>query len=386
MKIVVCDITGRTLNYDLALFHALKNMNDSDWIQLWIPKNRQNESGIKGFNSFIPQRYRHSSNLLVKIIKAIDTLFAYLVICFRMIKLKPGVFHLQWFPFISLGTKGKMIDVLFLRLIKSLSPNTRFVFTIHNICPHDMKEGERKNYNPVFAKALSFFDHFIVHTQSTKDQVCRELNIRKDSVSVVLHGVFIPEGFDFDSISLHNNKETRIIMYGNQNWYKGTDLLVKSLDYLSVEVRKSIKITICGAISTSYLVECKSYDKDNCIEWIPKFLDDNTLFECINESDIIVLPYRRISQSGVLLLALATKRYIITSDLDSFKETLTGFPEDLFFKADDPEDLARVITRYVERNVNEDLLKASISQNMARYSWDSSAQITLQLYKGAMSC
>lgn len=380
MKIVICDITGRTLNYDFALFESIQEIVESEKLQLWVPKCGNRKSGVKSFFTLVPSKYRNSSNVFFRFLKVIDTFFAYFVICIRMVLQKPDVFHLQWFPFISLGLKGAFVDITFIRLVKALSPRTKMFFTIHNVCPHGMMENERKSYNPTFEKALSFFDHFIVHTENTKRDVCRDLNLSEESVSVVYHGVFTPKGVNFSPVDLRSD-EIRIIMYGNQNWYKGTDLLVKSFNYLSESVKQKLKVTICGAISTSYFSECKSFENDVNINWIPRFIDDDTLYENINNADVIVLPYRRISQSGVLLLAIATKRFIITSDLDNFKETLNGFPDELFFKADDPKDLARVITMYSENQVNEEDIIARISSLNLLYSWGRSANMTFQLYK-----
>jgi glycosyltransferase involved in cell wall biosynthesis len=381
MKIVICDITGRTINYDLALAESIQDeIGDSSKLQLWVPKCNSLKVKVKRFFSFVPSKCRNSSNLFLRTLKVLDTFCAYFAICIRMLIQKPDIFHLQWFPFISLGTTGAFIDISFIRLIKFLSPKTKYVFTIHNICPHGMRENDRINYNPVFSKVLFLFDHFVVHTENTKKEVCQVLGIKEEKVSVVYHGVFVPEGVSFSPVHLVQ-ENLRVIMYGNQNWYKGTDVFVESLNYLSDSVKKRIKVVICGAISPTYLTECKSYESDVRIEWIPRFVSDETLYDCIKKSDIIVLPYRRISQSGVLLLALSTRRFIITSDLDNFKETLKGFDDNLFFKVDDPKDLARVITMYADKQVEIDKISSSIAALNELYSWKRSAQTTLQTYK-----
>lgn len=63
-------------------------------------------------------------------------------------------------------------------------------------------------------------------------------------------------------------------------------------------------------------------------QWMPYFVAEQKLDYEINESDVIILPYRSISQSGVLLLSLYFKKPIITSDLPSFKETLKGYRDE----------------------------------------------------------
>lgn len=384
MRYVICDITGRTINYDFALSESIqKELGEDDRFELWIPGIKNENDWVRKLISIVPSHYRNSSSSFIRFLKVVDTFCAYVTIAFRMIALKPNVFHLQWFPFLSLGTRGASIDLTFIKLLKKLSPKSKLFYTIHNICPHSMMEDDRQYYNPVFSKALSLFDHFIVHTENTKLDVCQELKLNEDTVSVVYHGVFIPKTIAFDSPSLNHN-EVRIIMYGNQNWYKGTDILVKSLSFLCDSIKNKLKVTICGSISADYLAECKSCETDLKVDWIPRFVDDEVLYDQINKADIIVLPYRRISQSGVLLLALATKRFIITSDLDNFKETLAGFPNDLFFKSEDPKDLARVISRYCRLDVNLGELESAISGLNELYSWRNSALSTLSVYNSVL--
>ena len=386
MKIIVCDITGRTLNYDVALCQAINNeVAGPDSIELWTTCTQKYPIKTKKFCSIVPLRYRNSASIIIRLFKVIDTLGAYITSIVRIFVLKPSIFHLQWFPFLSLGTKGAVMDIAFIKLIKLVSPKTKLVYTIHNICPHSMKEEKRAHYNPVFSKGLSYFDHYIVHTERTRSDVCSIFNLDKRHVTTIYHGVFVPEGFCFSPLSLKKGK-INIIMYGNQNWYKGTDILVDSLNYLDDYSKEVCHFTICGSIDKNYLLELQNKTNGRFINWIPNYLSDSDLYEAINQADIIVLPYRRISQSGVLLLALSTNRLIITSDLPTFKETLNGIEDRLFFKSEDPLDLARVIGLYANGKVDIDSLRFSLKKLKALYSWENSAKNTVALYKGLTQC
>ena len=381
MKIVVCDITGRTLNYDVALCEAInKQLKNVDHIELWSNSHKRYNVQSKRFYSLVPNKYRNSPKTVIRILKAFDTFMAYLTIIVRVIISKPDVFHLQWFPFLSLGVKGSSIDVLFIKTFRFFSPQTRLVYTIHNICPHSMKEQERKNYNPVFTNALKLFDHYVVHTFKTKEDVIHDLGLSRDKVTTIYHGIFIPNNYSFSSPVITKSK-LRIIMYGNQNWYKGTDVLVDSLSNMDEAMRDRCTITICGDISKNYLEELQAKPFGHFIKWIPHFVEDGELYRLIDGSDVIVLPYRRISQSGVLLLALSTDRLIITSDLETFKETLNGLGDELFFKSEDPKDLARIIMAYINNEIDRVsvLKKLRVLRNL--YSWGESAKATICLYK-----
>ena len=135
-------------------------------------------------------------------------------------------------------------------------------------------------------------------------------------------------------------------MYGNQSYYKGTDILVDAIALLPKEIQNQISTTIVGKTSNEYLSLLQNKAKGLDIDIIPEFVSDEKLNQMILESDVVVLPYREISQSGVLLLALFFERPIICSDLPSFRETLNSIPDEYFFESCNPQKLANVIEKY----------------------------------------
>ena len=382
MKYIVCDITGRTINYDVALCEAINNelQNDSELIFLCSGLFQKYAFRTHSFFSLVPSKKKTENKLTIRILKVIDTLCAYMWIVLYLLFNKVDIFHLQWFPFLSIGLTGSFIDIFFVKIIRMISPKTKLVYTIHNVCPHGMNNDDIPSYNKVFSKALNYFDEYIVHTESTKEYVTNQLRLENEQVNVIYHGIFNPKDFTFSPVKISEDK-IKIIMYGFQNFYKGTDILTEALSLVKDEYKHQIEVIICGAISNDYYNKCTNVDAGVFVKWIPRFLTDKELYEYIDASNIIVLPYRRISQSGVLLLALNTRRYIITSDLPSFKETLKGFPDETFFRSEDPHDLARVINAYCEKRIDLNKIQKSIEYLNDLYSWKQSALNTIKLYK-----
>lgn len=382
MRYIICDITGRTINYDVALCEAInKELAASDKIELWSAGlEGRHEIRVRKFISCVPKKIRSISHPITRILKAFDSICAYIKIIFYITFHKVNVFHLQWFPFLSLGLMGSNIDIIFIRLFKFISPRTKLIFTIHNVCPHGMEDRDIPIYNKTFSNALRLFDEFVVHTESTREYVVSLLGLNESKVHVIYHGIFKPNDFEFTPINIER-ENVRIIMYGFQSYYKGTDVFLKALSLIKEEYKAKIKVSICGAFSDEYYQTCTCIDTGIDIKWMPRFLSDKELYENINEANVIILPYRRISQSGVLLLALNTRRYIIASDMPSFIETLKGFPKESFFKSEDVKDLARVINAYCEKQIDFERIKESIEDLNVLYSWQHSAINTINLYE-----
>lgn len=372
MKVILLDISGKVINYDLALYEAIKKEAKDASVRFLAPGY--------GLLSLIPKRWQHSDNLVKRLVKVAEGLLNYAFTCVKVACAKPDVLHLQWLPFMEVVGWETPI----LRCLKQLSPKTRLVLTIHNIYPHNMSDEPKKVYNERFQEACSLFAAIIVHTKISKADVIKEFGLNADKVHVCCHGVFEPKGITISSECRKDGK-LHILQFGGQSYYKGTDLLVDAVCNLDEERKKRIETRIVGGISHSFLDELKAKDTDSIITWKAYFLSDEELYQEINAADLIVLPYRAISQSGVLLLSIYFGKLIICSDLPSFKETLQGdegegLDDRLFFKSEDAGSLRELIMRYIDGNIDEDAIRERVLHLKSLYSWQSAAKATMKVY------
>lgn len=366
------DISGKVENYDIALFNAIRSEASKSTVRLLLP----------GINllSIVPRKFKASENIIKRILKVAEGLLNYVYTLATVACTKPDVLHLQWLPFIEFNG----CEVPILKSIKRLAPKTKLVLTIHNIYPHNMSMKAKKKYNIRFRKACALFDAFIVHTNISKEEVIREFGLIPDNVNVCCHGVFEPESIKINTTRRKEGK-LHILQFGGQSYYKGTDLLVDAVCGLDERHKAKIETHIVGGISSHFLEALKTKDKDSIIKWKPYFLDDDELYQEINDSDIIVLPYRAISQSGVLLLSIYFGKLIICSDLPSFKETMRGqegdkLDDSLFFKSEDADSLKIILTRYIDKNINEKDVQDRVQHLKKLYSWTNAAKSTLDVY------
>ena len=372
-KYLIIDITGRVELYDQALAEALEAASDEDEkVELLLPR--------KGLISLIPKKYQNSENAIKRAIKVGEAILNYLYLILRLVSCRIDVIHLQWLPFMEINAWENVL----LAIMRKVSPQTRYVLTIHNVYPHNMNEEEKKAYNCRFRKACTYLDAFIVHTRISKEEVVREFKLPDEKIAVCCHGVFVPKDVKVKKESPRCGKY-RILQFGTQSYYKGTDVLVDAVCEMPQEYKGKIETRIVGGIKPAFLEEMKAKDKDGSILWKPYFLDDKELYEEINNCDIVALPYRAISQSGVLLLAIYFEKNIICSDLPSFIETMRGqesedLDESLFFKSEAPDSLRRLIMDYVDNHIDEKAIRKRIQHLKSLYSWQRAAESTLTIY------
>ena len=373
MKVILLDISGKVENYDLALYDAIKKEANDASVKFFAPGY--------GLLCLIPKRWQHSNDIVKRLVKVAEGLLNYVYTCIKVACDKPNVLHLQWLPFMEVV--GWEIPIL--KCLKRLSPNTRLVLTIHNIYPHNMSSKRKKAYNDRFRKASSLFDAFIVHTKISKEDVIREFGLSADKEHVCCHGVFEPKDVTISS-NFRKDGKLHILQFGGQSYYKGTDLLVDAVCGLYNKRKERIETHIVGGISQSFLEELMAKDKGSIITWKPYFLSDEELYQEINDADLIVLPYRAISQSGVLLLSIYFEKFIICSDLPSFKETMQGeegdgLDDSLFFKSEDSNSLSQLLTLYIDGNIHEQQIRRRILHLKKLYSWQNAAKATMAVYE-----
>lgn len=377
MKIFLVDIAGTVDEYTSYLINSLvKAKSDNDRITMFCPRatNVDRKNWVK-LPSLIPEKHKRSLASWKRNMKALETFMNYVYLSIVIMIKRPDVIHLQWFPFLQ----RIAIEKCFLKIVKRLSSHTTIAYTHHNVYPHSIKPELKATYNRRFREIAKYIDLIVVHTNTTKTEVNKEFDIPLSKIEVCYHGIFYPtEQFNE---TYDNDGKCKILMYGMQEPYKGTDVLVKAVDLLPDEVKQSIKVEIVGRLQDAYLQSFEEVAKRNNILINPNRISNEELYEQINSADFLVYPYRRISQSGALLLGLYFNKPIIASDLPPFVETLDGFKKEWFFMNDSPEELANLITKYVRHEIDVNAQMSVIAKLKDLYSWDSIAKNTLSVYR-----
>lgn len=376
MNIFIVDISGRVVNYDLSLHNALNSMAKDDEVTLFVadsPK-RYSDKNIKRLRSLVPQKLKTSENILKRALKAIETIINYIYVALKVLFSEPDIVHFQWLPFMEVCSLEKPI----IKMIRLLSPRTKMVLTIHNIYPHDYSEEKKDSYKNRFINIKGLFDLFVVHTNKSKDEVVSHFNIDEELVRVVHHGVFTPDLRKFERTI--NDDFLKVISYGHQDPYKGTDLIIDAISKLPEKLKNKVHLSLEGRTQPGYYEQLIKKGENLNITWKPYFIDDDTLYQDIVNSDVIIVPYRAITQSGVLLLALNFDKPIICSDLPAFQETLVDYPKELFFETDNADSLRTVFEKLLDESIDKVKAINTIKKLRKEYSWEEAAKKTINAY------
>ena len=117
------------------------------------------------------------------------------------------------------------------------------------------------------------------------------------------------------------------------------------------------------------------------------FVPDDRLEAYFKAADLLVLPYRFISQSAVLFMAYSFGLPVVATDVGCFSEDVIEGRTGFVCKPDDPVDLADAIERYFASDLYQSLDKRRQEiRDYAneRYSWEKVGELTLNAYKGLL--
>ena len=370
---LVIDISGKVLNYDYALCEAMTDSANGD-AQVVLAAHVHDKEKYHGRRlrllSFVPSSQQTSTGKLKRIVKAIEGVVNYIILLIYILMKRPSVVHFQWFPFLEFSS----VEIPYVRLLRWLLPKTRVVYTIHNVFPHSISQAvKREEYRKMMMLIDKSINHYIVHTESTAKEVENLFSIDNNRITVVPHGIFKPNyQLHYVEANAAIDKKT-IIFYGINRRNKGADILIDAVRQLPDEIKKQVRVMIAGRTSEEYLQELQAKVGDSEVEFRPTFIPDNELYKMIESSDIIALPYREISQSGVLLLALYFRKPLLISNLPSFCETLKGFTPDT-------KSMSELIMRMLSGEIDTKKQLELIELLNEEYSWENSAKKTIEVY------
>ena len=225
-----------------------------------------------------------------------------------------NVLHLHWpTPYIkgeTLSKRASYAAKLLLDLSLARIQGVRIVWTVHNVQPHKSQYPALERY--VRAVIAQVAHKLIVHDPNTRDKVALEYRVPWSKVEVIPHGHYRdyygePPSQPEARRILNLPKEGRLFLHlGMLRPYKGTDELLDSWKKVAGQYPEA-HLVIAGQpeslVYRNTLAEkCRSCSQ---IIFRPGFVDDNVIPAYFAAANVAVFPFRRITTSGSLVLAIS---------------------------------------------------------------------------------
>ena len=156
--------------------------------------------------------------------------------------------------------------------------------------------------------------------------------------------------------------EEIILFFGQIKKAKGVDVLLNAL----ATTKSNFKLVIAGKLRFEewgkYEEIIKKHQLEEKVIPIIRHISDEERDVLFAISKAIVLPYRFIYQSGVLLMAMSFPKVVIASDLSPNSDIVTDGKNGFLFKCKDAKDLSEKIDNLFSSSYSlESILSNAIS-------------------------
>jgi beta-1,4-mannosyltransferase len=244
--------------------------------------------------------------------------------------IKSNIWHVHWpESFLTVrGIFGCLIrfSMLMLKILLAKIFRMKIIWTVHNVQPHESYHSFISN---IFYKYFPrFCDGFIFLSESSLKEAESgwSYNLPKDRIRVIFHGHY-KDVMPYLLEKSNAKKKLNISIYkhvylffGLIREYKNVPHLIS--EYISINMESSC-LCIVGSTNhskeLSERIENISRGHDNIII-NDNFVDDRELQLWLSASDVIVLPFTKITNSGSVLYALSAEKHVIAPKIGALKE------------------------------------------------------------------
>ncbi len=221
--------------------------------------------------------------------------------------LKPDVIHLQYTP--TLG--GPFFPLLIYILKKQL----KIILNSHeNIDVYYRYLKPLKFLLNLYEKiVVKNSDYYIVHIQEHKDFIINNLKLNGDNIKIVNHPVSYintdkinPNKINpevYSKYGIPENKKLYLAFFGNIKYKKGIDILLKVVKSLNKTDRDKFNLLIMGCPNKRekrYYLKLKKLSSGLDNITFTGFIEESDLPHILKRLDLIILPYRNCTDSGIL--------------------------------------------------------------------------------------
>jgi glycosyltransferase involved in cell wall biosynthesis len=329
------------------------------------------------------------ATLATKILRVL--IYYWRLVCYAAMA-KPTVFHILW------NNKIELFDRTLLMLYYKLL-GRNLLLTAHNV--NIRKRDSNDTWLNRFSLRAQYrlSDHIVVHTEKMKSELVSDFCISEGKVSVVPFGInnTVPN----TSLSSAGAKQIlgvsktdrTLLFFGNIAPYKGLEYLISAFTELLKNDRRYRLIIVGKPKGTEYYWSqireaiASARIDDQTIQRIEYVPDEETELY-FKAADVLIIPYTRIFQSGVLFLGYAFGLPAIAADVGSLRDDIIEGKTGFLFRPEDAADLARKIRTYFASDLygNLETCRGEIREVAnQRNSWTKVTEILDGVYRRVLA-
>jgi glycosyltransferase involved in cell wall biosynthesis len=300
---------------------------------------------------------------------------------------EPKIFHILW------NNKFEVFDRTLLMLYYKIL-GKKLVLTAHNV--NAGKRDEQDGFINRFSLRVQYrlCDTIFLHTEKMKRELIQSFGVAENRTCVIPFGInnTVPNTAltppEAKAQLGFTRGERTILFFGRITPYKGLEYLVTAFRELFAE-DQSYRLIVAGRPDN-----CEEYwnrVKESMQEDVragrillrSEFIPDEMTEVYFKASDVLVLPYRKIYQSGVLFLGYSFGVPVLAADVGSLKDDVVEGTTGFTFESENPTKLKEAIQKFYRSELFANLsarrydIQALVAE---QHSWQTVGGLTLGVY------
>ena len=376
-KVAIIDPLGaHGSSHHFYLFGQASGLLNND-VELSLYTNNETPSpeinGLKFF-TFYKEIFKSKSKIINGIKWIIGTILSVFHARFSGI----SIFHFHIFYTNILV----LFNLLFVKILFG-----KVVLTVHDVSSFS----NSSNLSIIEKLIYKLTDRIITHNEFSKLEI---LNVNADSsscISIVPHGSYTPFiNIQYDKekskeqLGIPNNRRI-LLFFGMIKKVKGLEVLLSALKGV-IKKNPDVLLVIAGRVwENDFSAYQKIIDENNLSAYIllhTKFIPQEDVEHYYCASDLVILPYKKIYQSGVLMMTLSYERPALVSDLPPLKEIISDNENGFLFKAENVSDLtAKLNSILSDEGLMEEVRAKGTELINTKYDWGEIGRQTKQAYQ-----
>jgi glycosyltransferase involved in cell wall biosynthesis len=256
---------------------------------------------------------------------------------------------------------------------------TRVALVCDNLVPHERRPGD----GPFTRWMLRESDGYLVMSGSVEQDLDRlKPGAPRRRVRHPFYAQFDQHRWTRETARARfglSPDEEVALFFGYVRRYKGLDLLLES--WPRVRAQRPVTLLVAGECyedPAPYRALAEGAGGEPGVRLMLRYVPDEEVEALFKAADVVVLPYRSATQSGVTHVAYALGVPVITTDVGGLAETVHPDETGLVVPPGDPEALAAAIVRYfAERMATR--LATGVAALRESHSWETLASEVMAL-------
>lgn len=290
------------------------------------------------------------------------------------------------FHFFQVGPL-QWLQVMLARLL-----SLRVVISAHDVEPFDAnaRAGRLDRWTYGLAHGV------IAHNVASREELVNRIRVDRRKIHIVRLGMGIEPSERLMSkaaaraqLGLPAN-EFVILFFGQIKHVKGLDVLIDAVGLLRPRVTRPFRFVIAGrpwrTSFDAFAAQLSRLGLDDVTTRHVRFIEDAEVDAFYRAADIVALPYRRIYQSAVLLMAMRYRVPLIASDLPGMTEFVVDRDNGLLFRTESAASLADGLLWAIEHpEALAPMCSRAVEMLESEFAWPKVGRDAAAVYRGTLA-